>query len=103
MLGLADGEVHAYDENGKFLMKIPMLCIEHVEMEAALTSIYSKSIYFLFFCFSNFFLCFIKFLIIINLEDLRKDLIVAMSWYAPTKPCVVPIIRRVGEQGIVFF
>lgn len=36
------------------------------------------------------------------IEDLKKDIIVAMSWYAPTKPCTVPIIRRVGEQGICF-
>lgn len=30
--------MHAYDQNGNFLMKISMLCVENVEMETALSS-----------------------------------------------------------------
>lgn len=38
LLGLQDGEVHAYDLNGNFLLKVPMMAIESVELEAALAS-----------------------------------------------------------------
>uniref|UniRef100_A0A183BUW6 ANAPC4_WD40 domain-containing protein n=1 Tax=Globodera pallida TaxID=36090 RepID=A0A183BUW6_GLOPA len=36
LLGLTDGEVHAYDKNGNFCTKVQMLCAENVEMETAL-------------------------------------------------------------------
>ncbi|KAI3420246.1 WD repeat-containing protein 35 [Globodera pallida] len=58
LLGLTDGEVHAYDKNGNFCTKVQMLCAENVEMETAL-------------------------------KDLKRDLIVSMEWYVPTRPCKI--------------
>uniref|UniRef100_A0A914HN51 WD repeat-containing protein 55 homolog n=1 Tax=Globodera rostochiensis TaxID=31243 RepID=A0A914HN51_GLORO len=56
LLGLTDGEVHAYDQNGNFCTKVQMLCAENVEMETAL-------------------------------KDFKRDVIVSMEWYVPTRPC----------------
>uniref|UniRef100_A0AC34Q3F0 Anaphase-promoting complex subunit 4-like WD40 domain-containing protein n=2 Tax=Panagrolaimus sp. JU765 TaxID=591449 RepID=A0AC34Q3F0_9BILA len=55
LVGLADGEVHAYDSNGNFALKIPMAAIENVELEAALA----------------------------GSKDSRKDMIVSMEYYVP--------------------
>lgn len=37
--GFIDGEVHAYDQHGNFVMKVQMLCVENIEMETALSSL----------------------------------------------------------------
>lgn len=38
LLGLADGEVHGYDVQGNFIIKVPMICIDNVAIETALSS-----------------------------------------------------------------
>lgn len=38
LLGLQDGDVHGYDMNGNFAFKVPMVCVENVELETALSS-----------------------------------------------------------------
>uniref|UniRef100_A0A915D9I2 Anaphase-promoting complex subunit 4-like WD40 domain-containing protein n=1 Tax=Ditylenchus dipsaci TaxID=166011 RepID=A0A915D9I2_9BILA len=67
LLGLMDGECHSYDQNGNFITKIPMLLVESVDMEAALT------------------------------KDLKKDVIVSMEWYTPTRPCKVQLNGGIGN------
>ncbi|VDK68598.1 unnamed protein product [Gongylonema pulchrum] len=50
---MADGEVHAYDAMGTFVQRLHMVCLENVELEAALN------------------------------KDLRRDTIVSMEWFVP--------------------
>lgn len=57
LFGLLDGEVHAYDLSGNFVLKVPMVCIDSVELEMALS------------------------------KDLKKDVIVSMEWFVPVYPC----------------
>ena len=38
LLGLADGDVHGYDSSGIFVLKVPMVNVENVELETALSS-----------------------------------------------------------------
>ncbi|KAI6173956.1 WD repeat-containing protein 35 [Aphelenchoides besseyi] len=38
LLGLIDGDVHGYDMNGNFAFKVPMVCVDSVEIEAALAN-----------------------------------------------------------------
>ncbi|KAK0405878.1 hypothetical protein QR680_018247 [Steinernema hermaphroditum] len=56
LFGMVDGEVHAYNANGDHVLKVPMACLDNVELESALA---------------------------IFVEDLRKDSIVSMEYYVP--------------------
>uniref|UniRef100_A0A1I7X3Y6 WD_REPEATS_REGION domain-containing protein n=1 Tax=Heterorhabditis bacteriophora TaxID=37862 RepID=A0A1I7X3Y6_HETBA len=51
LFGMADGEVHSYDNQGTFLQKLHMIALESVELETALA------------------------------KDLRKDNIIALKWF----------------------
>ncbi|CAD5234713.1 unnamed protein product [Bursaphelenchus xylophilus] len=57
LIGLQDGDVHGYDMNGNFAFKVPMMCVESVELQTALE------------------------------KDLKKDVIVCMEWYVSTPAC----------------
>ncbi|KAI6210654.1 WD repeat-containing protein 35 [Aphelenchoides besseyi] len=57
LLGLIDGDVHGYDMNGNFAFKVPMVCVDSVEIEAALA------------------------------KDMKKDTIVCMEWFVSTPHC----------------
>lgn len=69
LFGLTDGEVHAYDLGGNFVLKVPMICIDSVELEAALS------------------------------KDLKKDVIVSMEWFVPAFPCRDSDTRTIVDGG----
>uniref|UniRef100_A0A1I7Y670 WD_REPEATS_REGION domain-containing protein n=1 Tax=Steinernema glaseri TaxID=37863 RepID=A0A1I7Y670_9BILA len=68
LFGMVDGEVHAYNANGDHVLKVPMACLDNVELESALAS---KDPLLLVPSFPVF------------VEDLRKDSIVSMQYYVP--------------------
>ncbi|TKR82028.1 hypothetical protein L596_015808 [Steinernema carpocapsae] len=53
LFGMVDGEVHAYNSNGDHVVKVPMACLDNVELESALA------------------------------KDLRKDSIISMQFFVP--------------------
>uniref|UniRef100_A0A914QDX5 Anaphase-promoting complex subunit 4-like WD40 domain-containing protein n=1 Tax=Panagrolaimus davidi TaxID=227884 RepID=A0A914QDX5_9BILA len=72
LIGLMDGEVHAYDSSGNFAFKVPMLCIESMELETALAT-----------------------------KDAKKDQIISMEYFCPPMLSKDPEPRGAGD-GLSF-
>uniref|UniRef100_A0A914YTB8 Anaphase-promoting complex subunit 4-like WD40 domain-containing protein n=1 Tax=Panagrolaimus superbus TaxID=310955 RepID=A0A914YTB8_9BILA len=72
LVGLMDGEVHAYDSSGNFAFKVPMICIESMELETALAT-----------------------------KDTKKDTIISMEYFVPPSFSKDPEPRGAGE-GLSF-
>uniref|UniRef100_A0A183BU49 WD repeat-containing protein 35 n=1 Tax=Globodera pallida TaxID=36090 RepID=A0A183BU49_GLOPA len=92
LLGLTNGEVHVYDQNGNFCMKVQKLCVRNVKMETAPSRLGNllgglqrrwrrctdgRGSAALLMPESS-----------LSTEELECDVIVSMEWYVPTRPII---------------
>ncbi|GMT12756.1 hypothetical protein PFISCL1PPCAC_4053, partial [Pristionchus fissidentatus] len=66
LVGLADGEVHAFTENGDFIQKLHITCNDNVEIEHALSGDFMNREQG-------------------RAQEERKEQIVALKWFAPAR------------------